>query len=264
MSAAGSRYLVAETRADGPSAALRIHATVFDRDANIVVPTTMIQANESVLTWDCSEPAVDSDGCRYVLAWRNQFDANNPQDDDVLVRTWGVVGSGLVAQDGAAPGFSNDPEYGPAVVARHSGDGQSVRYGIAWARSMPASQWRIQTADYEGRGYGGVAWRSTGCGGVGLTTHGEPTLGANFDLLVSGNGAFVGVLAGLPASVPFPDCACTLGVSGNALLGGIFSFTIPCNAALVGGVVSFQAFVVGGGSCFSAVALGNTADVTIE
>lgn len=264
VSEAGSRYLVAETRADGPSAALRIHATVFDRNANLVVPTTLIQANERVLTWDCSEPAVDSDGCRYVLAWRNQFSATTPQDDDVLVRTWAVIGSTLVAQDGAAPGFSSDAEYGPAVVARHSGDGPAVRYGVAWGRDLGASQWRIQTALYEGRGFGGVTWRNTGCGNVGMITLGSPALGEHLQLQLWGTGVFFGVLAGLQASVPFPDCACTLGVNGQAFSGSIFDFTVPCNPSLVGGVVSFQPFAVGGGTCFSAVGLGNTADVTIE
>lgn len=98
---------------------------------------------------------------------------------------------------------------------------------------------------------------------VSISSNGTPAIGVHFGVDVGGSGSVFGILTGMPMNLSIPGCAgCVLGVSGNAYTTNSMAFDIPCSHALIGGIVSFRGFAVGGGNCIASIGLSDTLDVT--
>ncbi|MFO1052696.1 MAG: hypothetical protein U1F36_10825 [Planctomycetota bacterium] len=260
----GRRFLVAHTVL-GANNVRTIFGVVFDSTGAIQVGDQEILYNESLPLEDVRNPAVDCDGCRFAVEYTRVFNSAT-HDEDLLVKTFGVVGNSLIAQESEAVAISSDFEGSPAIIARKgNGAGNAtVDYAMAWNHEIDPSNWNLETQRYEGRGVGGFAIRAAGCSGVVLSYGGSPQLGRHVTFHVSSPNGILGLLAGLPMSIAFPDCSCLLAVNGQAYTGTDFDFLVPCNAALVGGTVSFQAFGVAAGSCLGSIGLTDAVDVTMQ
>lgn len=253
------RFMLVEKRIDPATQQHAILATVFGSHSSMWVPATVVVDGGSR---GLRSPVVDSDGCRFALAYVLEYTAT---DDDVHVRTFAVDGSTLAQHDSdVVSNFTDHDELSPAIASRRSGGGERMRHGTAWLHDDGAST-VVRIQGYEARGSGGVGTRTTGCGNVTLSSSGTPALGVQLAFQVGGSGSLFGILYGAPASLPIPGCAgCTLGVDGLIHADADLSLTVPCTPSLYGGVMSFQGFSLGGGSCLGAIGLSNTIDVTVR
>lgn len=212
------------------------------------------------------QPSVDCDGRRFVVAYRHEF---APLDHDVYAGVFqpmaGVQG-GLRAVQTDILAQSFDEEGRAVVCSRAAGGGGRLVYGMLWQRAVTASTDRLEACSYEGRQDGSqVAVRSTGCGGLGISTTGASLAGESLALQIGNGSGLLGFVVGFPAQAAVPGCpGCVQGVQGNVVIGNQYALTMPLNGAFVGLTLSFQGFAIGTGPCLAQVSLSDTVDATIR
>jgi hypothetical protein len=206
-------------------------------------------------------PHVDSDGCRFVVAWGEE--PTPGADWDVRASTYHVVyGSGLgVTERRAAPGYTLGNDLRPRVTSTHSSGGPAYRYGLAWDRQGATADINVDGATFDGIGGGGLYNLNTGCDGLTMSGNGVPNLGGVVSFQMSGSVHIPVMMLGLPID-PIAICTgCSLGVNlGTAsfVAGNWLQLTIPAEGAFVGGMIAVQGFTYGVGPCLGAIALSDT------
>lgn len=262
----GRRYLLLERRLGSNGAPDQVLGTVFDRDLfNIVPSMPLFSGSANPGAGAIRSLSVDCEGCRFSAVSTHAVSAT---DDDVEARTFAILGNTLVQHDLATVAATPDVEGSACIFALWSGFGPTLKYAIAWAERTSPTSVGLRYGSYHGIGPG-TPWvlRQTGCGGLIIGTGGLPALGTNFSVGVTGPASYTtkGILVGIPTQLPIPGCGtCVLGVDGFAELTDTLNLAVPCNAALFGGVISFQGFGLGGGTCFGTLGLSNTYDVTVR
>ncbi|MGE0143624.1 MAG: hypothetical protein AB7I19_07350 [Planctomycetota bacterium] len=252
----GRRFLCVERREDPLTGQGLLLGHLFD-EVGVIVNAEVILLSGL----DRRSPAVDSDGCRFVFANSTRFSST---DYDVRVNTVGVVGTSLIVQDAATISASAETDIVPAVCAM-PGLGTND-YCVSWIRGSGGT-WTANARRYWGVGVGSVASRPTACGPLTIAAVGNAALGEQIGFVLTQTSGQAGILFGLPAALPIPGCpGCTLGALGQFHAGTTLTLTVPCDAALVGGYLSFQGLdiVAAGGACLSQFVLGNTLDVRLR
>ncbi|MBK8974746.1 MAG: hypothetical protein IPM29_02360 [Planctomycetes bacterium] len=207
-----------------------------------------------------AQPAVDSDGCRFVVSYSELVSATG-NDYDVFVTTVHATYTPVprigLSESRIAVATGSQWEGAVAVSARQLG-GADARYMVAWEDSNGGSTNSIRGAVYEGAGPGGITRLPHGCHGFPIDAFGRPLIGQRVTVQVPGpTGGIVhsGILFGLLRSpaLPIPMCSqpCLLGVDGPS-----FPATIHIDIPPIGSLVGVQAAVQGwdllGGSCAGA------------
>ncbi|MFO1050916.1 MAG: hypothetical protein U1F36_01720 [Planctomycetota bacterium] len=229
---------------------------------------------EAVVTshrvYDYGKLDIDSDGCRFALAYET-LDHSTAAPLGIQLETFAHTASGITSQDLVVLPNTANQHRAPRLAAKR--DGVDSQYGVVWAEMPAASTWQIAMGTYSGVQAGPVfSLRPTGCGptpiswsaSIGTFLGGTLTLDAS-----QNNNGFIGWFAGLPANVPLGICpGCTLGTDLMLVLSGdLQQIHVPCDGNLVGGSLSFQPFMVslpGPGLCLSNITLGHTLDITIR
>ena len=210
------------------------------------------------------EARLDCDGTRFVLALPTRTPGVRT---DVSFTLLGRSGNFLAAQNWDSGGSLADTA--PAVVAKHSGGGNGRHYGVAWVETTGATANQLECALYDGIQDGAqFATRATGCGGLTMNHTGETALGGTFQATLQVASGLAGFVVGFPTDLPVGPCpGCRQGVDGNVLLGAVYTFAVPRNAAFVGITLSLQGFQFGpptSGACLDQVNLSNTLDATLR
>lgn len=256
--ALGHAFLCTEGRVDPGTGRGAIRGHAFDFGGNVLVGDAVLVGGFV----DRRRPAVDSDGCRFVVANDSVYSAS---DRDVRVAAVALVGGQLVVHDEAIVSTALDLDTQPAPCAMR-GHGTND-YGLAWIHQANGA-WSLQAQRYEGAAAGsGFASRNTGCGNLQAFALGSSALGETFGVGLSSAGGIAGLLVGSPINAPISPCpGCTLGVDGPLLLGAPLVVVTPQEPALVGAVVSFQGvhLPAAGAPCLGQFELSNTIDVTVR
>jgi hypothetical protein len=199
-----------------------------------------------------ADPSVDSDGCRFAVAWSRQ-DPMDLNDYDTFVSTFHFV-NGAIAATEASVTLEASPtlERRPEIVANSSGGMVGPRYLVVWDQvSTFFANYNIRAALYDGHtGAGGHATVATGCGGVNLVPSGTPALGGFVSYTLTGGTGTPLVILSLPSIPPNVLCplGCAIGVTLPAIsfvFAEVYSTAIPCDPALLGGQVAAQGFLLG-------------------
>lgn len=211
-------------------------------------------------------PRVTHDGCRFAIAYQNDWSAI---DADIRAMTvaWrpNNPAAPFVVQDSVNIAVTTDNETDPAISCAY-GSPDAVRCAVGWnfVSSTPSQSVQMQTYDAMAV-LGGFTSRATGCGGLTIQGSGVPAIGHPINVELTNSGGLAGFLVGVPISVALAACpGCTLGADGTAYQTATLHLTIPCNAALVGGVVAFQGFDTVSPSCLGLVRLSDTLDLRMR
>jgi hypothetical protein len=257
-------FLVAYERTTASNG--QIAATLLTHAGAIVAHANLSQLAPAVPTsWPQSAPSVDCDGVRFAVAHHYLF-GGSVTDWDVRAILVARDGASLAVHESAVLAGSGWSEHDPSIASVYSSTGQhSFGYGVVEERGeSSASTVRLQA--YKGSGPAILSTRATGCGTATLSvSSGVGSLGETTLFQVQGAPPLLGVLVGLPANQWTPACpTCTLGVDGSAILGSVYSLTLPANAVFAGLTLSLQGFAFAGGPCLGSVALSDTFDVTVR
>jgi hypothetical protein len=255
--ALGRTFLCVETRVDPTTGRGAILGHAFGyRGAPVVFNVPLVGGSA-----DRRSPVVDSDGCRFAVAYATVYSAT---DADVRVATYGVAGAQILYQGSAAASYSVDRDTEPAVCAAR-GAGPNT-FGLAWTH-FASGAWSMQSQVFRGVAYGGFVPRTTGCGGLSIAATGAPALGETFSVSLGNQPGLHGFLFGLPTSQPLGICpGCIQGVQGSSILGTDLTVTVPCRIGLVGTTMAVQGFRFdpSGGPCLGQIDISDTIDLTIQ
>jgi hypothetical protein len=207
-----------------------------------------------------SEPVVDSDGLRFVVAH-----TETTSRSDTVVSTLAIDGTQLLVHESRAVlQNSGANAFTPAIASCFSGGNTASRsYGVVCGDS---------SVSVRGFVYNGLApgpyWsvRGGGCGTSTLNYGGYPVFGHSVDLSVTSSDPYTGIVFGFPTPLAqFGSCtSCTLGVNGFTMPGS-FSFVIPYVPALVNITLSAQGFSLGAsGPCLNALSLTSVVDFSVR
>lgn len=210
-----------------------------------------------------TNPSCDADGLRFVVGY-SEFNGTDYDTYATTVRYDAALGALLddVRQPlGVTPGFE---DYETGIAAYHSaGLQQSSRYVIA---SHNTASNDIAVFAYGGYQAGPFfSPFPTQCGPLTVTPSGEPIVGGTVTI-VANTLAPYGFVFGFPGFIGLGPlgCNCTLGVDQGVLVSGPLVFTIPPNTAIVGTILSAQAYGATGTNCFGFLALSDTIDFTVR
>jgi hypothetical protein len=252
----GRTFFCAEVRVDVATGRGAVYGHAFDEIGNVLVTNQLLIDNQV----DRRSPAVDSDGCRFVLAHTNVFSAT---DADVRANTVALVGGQLVVQDTAVVSYATTADRVPSVCARRGGPRN--RYSVAWVHKE-SSTFGVQAQHYHGVHAGGFTTRPTGCGNLTIAPLGQPALGEAFHVDLAQVTGIAGFLVGPPVSYSPPACSCVVGADQLIVLGPQLQVPVPSNVALVGAVLACQGLqlLAVPGPCLGQFELSDTIDVTIR
>lgn len=212
------------------------------------------------------EPAVDSDGLRFVVAHTEVQNALPGQGrNDLMVSTVAIDGSQLLAHEARGPLWNTGPSaFSPAIASRFGGSlGNTRTYGIVSGTSA------IEVVGYVYNGHqSGTPWRvrSGGCGGLPISFSGFPAFGETFYLTVGGSDPFRVILLGFPAPmVPLGACpSCLYGIANAVTVSSPYAWQVPYMPALVGLTLSGQGLAIGSGTCLGSIRLSDAVDFTVR
>lgn len=263
------RFLLTYEAPDATLTSLDIYGKLFDRALEPLgapASLTAMVLSPAQNGRDQTNPSVDCDGTRFVVAYTDHFSAT---DRDVRVATFqryepANLRLAVASVDTLANAGIHEER--PAVCARRSGNGPRVDYAIVWQAAATATADRLEGVRYRGHQTGTMlTTRATGCGTLGIGSIGEPFSGETFTVTRTGGQGLGGFVVGYPATIPLGNCpGCTLGVDGNTQLSADVPVAIPVGAVFLGMTLSFQAFDLGVGPCLSQVSLSDTLDATIR
>lgn len=226
----------------------------------------------SHIDWDQFRPRVASDGCRFVVAYGEDFQDSG--DLDVRATALHAVPTGraswtlAVTENRVQVAYRSTVETGGAVCSRfeaHDPDTPgSARYCFAWSDANGSSNNEIRAQLYDGVMGGGFSTLATGCGGVNITASGRPGLGEHIQVRALANILLVGSINPRWNTPICSGTTCALGVSDFVQTPPTLDLDVPCNAVLLGGQIGFQGVAIGSGTCFGGVLLSNTVVAQIQ
>jgi hypothetical protein len=230
-------------------------------------PTNVSALDAGSRSRDQVQPHLDSDGCRFALAYSEAMD---PVNLDVCMWTLGIDnGQSLsVSESKVGIATTGQPELGPRVFAWHSADpfDSRARYGVVWEQGGD-----IVAAGYDGVASGGYSLRLTGCGQLGMAYGSPPVIGGSVSASLQNAGldACVMIIGPTSPNQPLPCAPCQVGVDLNAavsLLTRYVSFAVPNDSRFVGATLSIQGASLGPGyPCYGGqVRVSDTVDVRIQ
>jgi hypothetical protein len=197
---------------------------------------------------DQIHPAVDGDGCRFVVAYAESYQGS-ATDYDIYCSTFhydaGAIG---VTEPHVNLDYASTREDRPAVAAGEIGLLGRPRHLVVWDSAVTATDHDIRGALYDAHGaVGGHATVPTGCGGLTISATGVPALGVTVTYSVGGGAGVPYLIVGIPVA-PVALCSgCSVGVylDNAVFLPGVIDFElpIPCVPFLLG-----QSFAVQGAS----------------
>jgi len=250
-----------------------IKIVLCDQTSAPVSPVTNLHTLErgSHIGWDQYRPRVASDGCRFVVAYGEDF--NDSGDLDVRATTLHALPAGStwtlgVTENRVEVAYRTTVETGGAVCSRfeaHDPDASgSARYCFAWSDANGALNNEIRCQLYDGVIAGGFTTLTTGCGGINITASGRPGLGEHIRVAALANVLLIGAIN--PAwNIPICGGAtCRLGVIDFVQAPPAINLDVPCSAVLLGGRIGFQGVAVGSGSCFGGVLVTDTVVAQIQ
>jgi hypothetical protein len=230
--------------------------------------------NPGFAVWDQYEPRVATDGCRFAVAYGEDFRDSGDLDarvttlhaEPISATQWTLRAS----ESRAWPAARQTIETGISIVSRYDcaadtpAPPTATRYGLCWADANGAAGDQIRAQVYDGMTTGGgFTFIATACGGLTLTAGGTPALGSRI-VLTAGGGA-TGILFGAPQSPPLPVCStCRLGVRDYIGLPAQLTLGIPCNVFLIGATFACQGYTISGGPCFGVIGLSDTLLVQVR
>jgi hypothetical protein len=258
------RYLVAFE--DYAASTTEVRGTLID-DQSAFLGTWTLTANVNP-GWPHFQPAVDSDGARFAVAFTEPYQLTSDYDVGVLTFGWNSA-LGLVEQDLAYPGYTTDQEYAPRITATHAEGSGTARYAMSWTRYdlTAPNDTHVDIRLYDGMAAaGGVSTRPTNCGSNATSFFlGTPAIGGVLYFQHANPGGLRGFVFGIPASAPIGPCpGCTLGVAGSAVLGDFLRIEVPADPTFVGVTVSSQSFSFVQGPCLGTISLDETIDVQLR
>lgn len=261
--ALGRQHLVAMQK-PGVGSSLELRYILLSSTGGAQAATT------SHRTYDYGRLDVDSDGCRFALAYE-KLDHSTAVPLGAEIITLAQVGQSMDVQDLVELPNPLNQHRAPRLAARV--DNAAAYYGVVWAELPSAGSWRVSMRTYSGVQDGSIlGTRATACGTPQATGSIllRPYLGGYITLQANqpSNGA-VGWFVGLPATTALPFCpGCTLGTDLMLVLSGpVHTVDVPCDGRFVGGTLAFQSFLItlpAPGLCLGNIALGDTADITIR
>lgn len=246
----------------------RLHAAAITDNQNVPL----------IQRWDLSsvigvpsnrmayEPAVDSDGLRFVVVHSEVPNAAPGQGrSDLFVSTVAVDGTQLRAQESRGPLWTTGASaFSPAICSQYGNSlGNSRTYGIVSATNAISVVGYI----YNGTQSGAVFnVRPGGCGGLPITYSGRPTLGDSVQLVVGGGDAFRSLLLGFPTPMAAlgPCPGCMFGVANAVTVPSPYNWPVPYVPAFVGVTLAAQGFSVGVGPCLGQLKLSDAVDFTLR
>ncbi len=238
--------------------------------AQVMSMTLNFSAMEGVSNEYRSQPAVDSDGCRFVIAYRGET-PGQLFTSDVFASTIHVAGGSLgVTEAHVALPESLALAARPSIAALRSGGGPGVRYVVGWhAGDLLASSTACDMVEYAGRtAGGGYTVLPTALQGLHLEPAGTPALGQPIAFTLQNSAGAAVIVAGLP--IP-PTTICSpllLGVDvWNAAIilpAASLSATLPCDGVYLGLTFAVQGADIGGANGCANVRVSDTILVTIQ
>ncbi|MBK8975000.1 MAG: hypothetical protein IPM29_03670 [Planctomycetes bacterium] len=226
--------------------------------------------------WNRGSPRVATDGCRFAVAYVEDY--QNSGDLDVIVST---VHAGY-NQTGGVWGLDvTEPHIGIArrTTTERSGGicsrfetsdytaSGSVRYFMTWSDDNGGSSPQIHGALYDGRSPGSeFTLLPTGCGPVTITHTGSTALGMNMTIATFATYLLVGFpQPPTPLCPTFPGATCRIGIAGlPGLLPPAFSITVPCDHQLIDLSLAFQGVSFLVGPCWNSVSVTDTVVTTFR
>jgi len=199
---------------------------------------------------------VDSDGSRFAVTCRI--------GDSLRIGTLAWVADDLVQHDVLQ---NLGPASMPYIASKRSGGGPNTDYGVVLI--APQTPPRAAITFYEGRPEaGGWSIRPTNCG-LGINSHGRPSLGNVVEFALGSTGTdLAGVLLGIPHPAILLCSTCRLGLDPTQALIPFptpMSLRLPNEPRFVGVTLSVQGFALGSGPCAPAqLRLSDTIDFTIQ
>lgn len=219
----------------------------------------VLEGDTTARQWDQFQPRVASDGCRFVVAYGDDYADSG--DLDVRVTTLHALAPGTggawalgISEARAAPAFANRVETKHGLCAEFESHGsfsggpieRSNRHALSWHDAGGTGvDNSIRFVRYAGmRSFGGITTLPTGCGSATIVHSGDPALALTIRIATSGQALLVGVARG----VPLPICStCALGLDPFDSISPHTTLVVPCDPSLLGGILAFQGVKVASG-----------------
>lgn len=229
-------------------------------------------------TVDTTEPTIETDGYRFVLAYAKRLSVSGRNVVAHTYDLWHPANSGVMPfhlRNTVQVGSSNADAIGLAVCSRYTGGlggpaGSDAEHALLWVENGGGPGDTLVASRYLGHSTtGGMSTRTTGCG-LGTPTATTSSylgqLGSQNTFSVPNPSGLVGWVIGLPVSAPIAGCpGCTQGSSAFVTtLGPQAQFNVPYVSTFVGMTFALQAFAFGPGTCLGSLAFSDTADLTIR
>ncbi|MBK8974994.1 MAG: hypothetical protein IPM29_03640 [Planctomycetes bacterium] len=272
-------YLVAWTRTTiGPVDTSQVFVKLCSQTGTPLTPAYDLDALESgqPLGWNRGSPRVSTDGCRFAVAYTEDY--RNYGDLDVRVTTlhagfnepaqvWGLD----VTEGRAWPAYQSTGERAGGICSRFEcadpGASGSARYFMTWSDDNSPGSPGIHGALYDGRSPGThFTVLFTGCGAAAINATGNTTLGMDMTIATGTEYLLVGFpQPPVPLCPTFPSAACQIGIGGQpGLLPPSITITVPCDHQLIDLSLAFQGVSFLGGPCWNSVSVTDTVITTFR
>ncbi len=212
------------------------------------------------------EPAVDSDGLRFVVTHTEvQNAAPGLGRNDLFVSTVAVDGTQLLAQESRGPLWTTGPNaFSPAICSQYGSSlGNTRAYGIVSGTSAISVVGYVYSGTQSGQVF---TVRSGGCGGLPINYSGRPMFGESVQFSLGGNDPFRALMLGFPMPMTAlgPCPSCLFGVTNAVTVPSPYAWPVPYVPALVGLTLTAQGFSVGVGPCLAQLKLSDAVDFTLR
>ena len=218
-------------------------------------PTVNLSTNEPGVDdlQDQRNPTVGADGCRFVYAYSESYNAS-ATDYDIRLAAVRGAGTSLVwdeSHEFVPNAFTSALEDHPAITSRWTAGGSGPEYALAFDDNNNGATGGFDVHGVLYEAHSGALVQATvptSCGAPApaIAANGASALNGSLSVQATpAQGGLALLLVGSPGSTPL--CAgtgpCVVGMPlGSALLlpGDSLSGPIPCNPALAGAVIAFQ------------------------
>lgn len=216
-------------------------------------------------TWRQDHPSIDCDGSRFAVGYVEQVPSAG---SDVRMSLVAITGPALGLQEGGEDiATSNATEFDVQLGSVYSGTGLKDSLVCAVNQRGVANPYSVDAHLYDAHApWGGFSTRATGCGNLVITPVGRPVLGEDIALTLTPIAGITGFVLGLSVSIPLAPCSwCVLGADGATAIGSYLGLTVPLDASLVGGQISFQGFSIqASGPCLGQIHFSHTVDAVLQ
>ncbi|MBK8974995.1 MAG: hypothetical protein IPM29_03645 [Planctomycetes bacterium] len=272
-------YLVAWTKTTiGLLDTSQVFVKLCSQNSTTLTPAYDLDALESgqPLGWNRFSPRVASDGCRFVVAYTDDY--QNSGDLDVRMttlhagynqtaRVWGLD----VSEARAWPASRTTVERTGGICSQfdslHPDAPDGPRYFMTWNDERGGFSPQILGALYDGRSPGSqFTLLPTGCGPLSITYGGSTNIGTIMRIATTAQYLLVGFpQTPVPLCPTYPGVTCRFGVGGTpGLLPNSFTVTVPCDHQLIDLSLAFQGGSFLTGPCWGTVSVTDTVIATFR